>query len=155
MSAAGEFALLPLLFTLPELPIKVLLLACHLIVIRLHLRNADLCGCAGTALKHLAFANAGPVDDPAGLCRRLGTLPRWASLYVAGMAVLQAVDALAPVVPLLQPYPFLPLIAISAYCAMGVILVWAWLNVLSWRLPPPFAAGSATKAAKLASKKRD
>jgi len=90
-----------------------------------------------------------------GPCRRLDTLPRWATLYVAGMAVLQAVDALAPVVPLLQRYPFLPLIVISTYCAVGIILVWVWLNVLSWRLPPPFAASRAMTAAKQTSKKSD
>ena len=67
-------------------------------------------------------------------------------MYLAGLAPVLALDTFAPVIPRLQALPFLPLMVISVYCAVGILLVWLHLNYLTWARPELVAvAPSRTK----------
>ena len=74
---------------------------------------------------------------------------------MVGLGLLYVLEIAAPFVPLLVRYPFLPLMATSVYCAVGVVLVWIHLNYLPWASPALFApqpapAGGAKKTTKAA-----
>lgn len=64
-----------------------------------------------------------------------GRAVQWAvGAYVAGLLLLPLLEPLQWLVPALQPYPFLPLMAYSVYGAVGQIAAWADLVVRLWRL---------------------
>ena len=53
-------------------------------------------------------------------------LTTWSRLYLCGLALLECFCTLAyPFTSLADKFPFLPLMAISVYCAGGVCLTWA------------------------------
>jgi hypothetical protein len=58
-----------------------------------------------------------------------------AALYLTGLAPVAALEVVAPWVPALAPYPFLPLLVVSTYCAVGVVAVWVQLQWLTWAVP--------------------
>ena len=71
-----------------------------------------------------------------------------AIVYLSGLAGLYALEVAAPSIAAVAAYPFLPLMATSVYCAIGVVLVWLHLNYLSWRRPPLFGRSGTGDAKK-------
>lgn len=102
LSIVGHYSLFPLIFTLFELPIKVLFLMIHAIYA---FRN----------LSHL-FA----LDKPAASWT-LPLLNRSESLYLVGLLPLFLFDQfLYPCFALSKRFSFVPLMLTSVYCAFGV-----------------------------------
>uniref|UniRef100_UPI00358F1A11 dolichyl pyrophosphate Glc1Man9GlcNAc2 alpha-1,3-glucosyltransferase isoform X2 n=1 Tax=Myxine glutinosa TaxID=7769 RepID=UPI00358F1A11 len=95
ISLPGHVALLPLIHTLPELPVKMILT----LMFSLY---------SYWSLTHLH--------------RSGGPLLSWAEcFYLAGLAPLSFLPHVAPVFTWSRALPFLPLLITSAYCALGVI----------------------------------
>ncbi|XP_061431859.1 probable dolichyl pyrophosphate Glc1Man9GlcNAc2 alpha-1,3-glucosyltransferase [Lethenteron reissneri] len=104
LATTGHLSLFPLIFTLPELPIKIGLMLMYTIFSFSTLRSL-VCGARERLL---------------GPC---------AAGYLAGLATLALlVEVAFPLSPWRSALPFLPLLATSCYCAVGVAL--AWLRLL-------------------------
>ncbi|XP_033992911.1 probable dolichyl pyrophosphate Glc1Man9GlcNAc2 alpha-1,3-glucosyltransferase [Trematomus bernacchii] len=94
LSTTGHYSLFPLLFTCAELPIKVLLMLMFTLY-------------SFSALRHL---HRGPLLLP----------PE--TLYLVGLLLLSlCCDVLFPLSPWGARLPFLPLLATSLYCSLGII----------------------------------
>ncbi|KAK1875217.1 putative dolichyl pyrophosphate Glc1Man9GlcNAc2 alpha-13-glucosyltransferase [Dissostichus eleginoides] len=94
LSTTGHYSLFPLLFTCAELPIKVLLMLMFTLY-------------SFSALRHL---HRGPLLLPLE------------TLYLGGLLPLSlCCDVLLPLSPWGARLPFLPLLATSLYCSLGII----------------------------------
>ncbi|XP_028656147.1 probable dolichyl pyrophosphate Glc1Man9GlcNAc2 alpha-1,3-glucosyltransferase [Erpetoichthys calabaricus] len=95
LSTTGHFSLFPLLFTAPELPLKILLMLLFTIF-------------SVTSLQRL-FRKDGKL---------LNTLE---ATYLTGLIPLEVFcEIIFPLTPLKAAFPFLPLLLTSVYCALGV-----------------------------------
>ncbi|XP_075448735.1 dolichyl pyrophosphate Glc1Man9GlcNAc2 alpha-1,3-glucosyltransferase isoform X3 [Ascaphus truei] len=104
LATAGHFSLLPLLFTAPELPIKIFLLMMFTVF-------------SASSLK--------------ALYRKEGPLLNWLeTLYLYGLVPLEIFCEIAyPLTPWLERLPFIPLLLTSVYCALGVGYAWLRLYI--------------------------
>ncbi|XP_028840400.1 dolichyl pyrophosphate Glc1Man9GlcNAc2 alpha-1,3-glucosyltransferase isoform X2 [Denticeps clupeoides] len=108
LSTSGHFSLLPLLFTAPELPIKVLLMLLYTLS-------------SFAALKTL-FSREGPL------------LRSMEQLYLMGLIPLEVVcEWVYPLTAWQQTLPFIPLMMTSVYCALGITYSFIRLYILALR----------------------
>ncbi|XP_059819906.1 probable dolichyl pyrophosphate Glc1Man9GlcNAc2 alpha-1,3-glucosyltransferase isoform X4 [Hypanus sabinus] len=100
----GHFSLFPLLFTGPEMPIKISLMLLFTIY-------------SFSALR--------------ALFRKQGTLLSWPeSIYLNGLIPLQLIcEIIYPLTPWQQRFPFVPLLLISVYCSLGTTYAWIRLYI--------------------------
>ncbi|KAK9844901.1 hypothetical protein WJX74_008396 [Apatococcus lobatus] len=104
LSTAGHYALLPLIFTLQEYPIKVLLLLVSTIGIG-------------------ALTGDDDAQQQAGR-RQASKTVAIAKLYLLGFAVVEGYCAVLHFLIFGEQLPFVPLMLRSVYSAMGVTAVW-------------------------------
>ncbi|OCT93293.1 hypothetical protein XELAEV_18016359mg [Xenopus laevis] len=104
LSTTGHFSLFPLLFTSPELPIKVLLM-----------------------LIYTVFS----ISSLRAMFRRERALLSWLeTLYLWGLVPLGAFcEVVYPLTPWHQHLPFVPLLLTSVYCSLGVSYSWVRLSI--------------------------
>ncbi|KAE8627804.1 hypothetical protein XENTR_v10007168 [Xenopus tropicalis] len=104
LATTGHFSLFPLLFTAPELPIKVLLM-----------------------LIFTVFS----VSALRAMFQRERALLSWVeTLYLCGLVPLGAFcEVVYPLTSWHQQLPFVPLLLSSGYCALGVTYSWARLYI--------------------------
>ncbi|XP_069747943.1 dolichyl pyrophosphate Glc1Man9GlcNAc2 alpha-1,3-glucosyltransferase isoform X1 [Narcine bancroftii] len=95
----GHFSLFPLLFTGPEIPIKICL---------------------------MLFFTVYSFSALRALFRKEGTLLNWPeSIYLIGLVPLQVIcEIIYPLMPWQQRFPFVPLLLISVYCSLGITYAW-------------------------------
>ncbi|XP_072118873.1 dolichyl pyrophosphate Glc1Man9GlcNAc2 alpha-1,3-glucosyltransferase isoform X3 [Mobula birostris] len=100
----GHFSLFPLLFTGPEMPIKI----CLMLLFTIY---------SFSALR--------------ALFRKEGTLLSWPeSIYLSGLIPLQLIcEIIYPLTPWQQRFPFIPLLLISVYCSLGTTYAWIRLYI--------------------------
>ncbi|XP_058041534.1 probable dolichyl pyrophosphate Glc1Man9GlcNAc2 alpha-1,3-glucosyltransferase isoform X1 [Ahaetulla prasina] len=103
LSTTGHFSLFPLLFTAPELPIKILLMLLFSVY-------------SFSSLKAL-FRN-----EP---------LLNWLeAVYLIGLIPIEIIcEIVFPFTSWAQKLPFLPLLLTSVYCAFGIIYAWLKLYI--------------------------
>ncbi|ETE58609.1 putative dolichyl pyrophosphate Glc1Man9GlcNAc2 alpha-1,3-glucosyltransferase [Ophiophagus hannah] len=109
LSTTGHFSLFPLLFTTPELPIKILLMLLFSVY-------------SFSSLKAL-FRN-----EP---------LLHWLeAVYLIGLIPIEIVcEIVFPFTSWAQKLPFLPLLLTSVYCAFGIIYAWLKLYISAFTGP--------------------
>ncbi|XP_063807379.1 probable dolichyl pyrophosphate Glc1Man9GlcNAc2 alpha-1,3-glucosyltransferase isoform X2 [Pseudophryne corroboree] len=106
LTTAGHFSLFPLLFTVQELPIKVLLMAIFTLfswssLRALHRREGRLLSCLET-------------------------------MYLGGLLPLEFLcEIIYPLTPWQQRLPFIPLMLTSIYCVLGIGYAWIRLYILA------------------------
>jgi alpha-1,3-glucosyltransferase len=106
LSSAAHVGMFPLLWGLAELPIKWCLAALYALV-----------ACSGLAALHGTGAEGGAAPG-------LG-LAAWQWAYLLGLVAVELYAAVVhPLVLGAEVLPFLPLMATSVYCALGVSWVW-------------------------------
>ncbi|XP_062910526.1 probable dolichyl pyrophosphate Glc1Man9GlcNAc2 alpha-1,3-glucosyltransferase isoform X2 [Mobula hypostoma] len=100
----GHFSLFPLLFTGPEMPIKI----CLMLLFTIY---------SFSALR--------------ALFRKEGTLLSWPeSIYLSGLIPLQLIcEIIYPLTPWQQRFPFVPLLLISVYSSLGTTYAWIRLYI--------------------------
>ncbi|KAM3934772.1 dolichyl pyrophosphate Glc1Man9GlcNAc2 alpha-1,3-glucosyltransferase isoform 1-T2 [Leptodactylus fuscus] len=110
LTTAGHFSLFPLLFTLQELPIKILL---------------------------MAFFTVFSFSSLKALFRREGKLLSCTeTLYVCGLIPLELLcEIIYPLTSWQQRLPFIPLLLISVYCALGIAYSWIRLYISTFTGP--------------------
>ncbi|XP_072333258.1 dolichyl pyrophosphate Glc1Man9GlcNAc2 alpha-1,3-glucosyltransferase-like isoform X5 [Scyliorhinus torazame] len=107
---AGHLSLFPLLFTGPEMPLKI----CLMLLFTVY---------SFSALQAL-FRKEGS----------LLSLPE--SIYLSGLVPLQVIcEMIYPLTPWQQRFPFVPLLLISVYCSLGVTYSWIKLYISFLREP--------------------
>lgn len=104
LSAAGHFALFPLLTTVAETPIKILITVVHFVVAHIYLKKE-----VGVEF-----------------------LP-WEKLYLAGFLPLHLLTSFFEFLPFSGRYPFIPLMLTSVYCSVGVVYTWLYLCAVANR----------------------
>lgn len=112
LTTTGHYSLFPLLFTAPEMPVKVLLMLLFTLF-------------SFTSLKTL-FSKEG---------RLLGCVE---AVYLAGLVPLEVLcEWVYPLTPWQSSMPFLPLLVTSAYCALGVTYSFCtlYLSLLTGQAP--------------------
>lgn len=116
LSIVSCYSLFPLLFEPQEYPIKVLLLAIHSILMWLGFSQ----------FRSSRITHGSKMNDSRGSCQK-NQLIGWAgACYLLGLLGVELWGQL------LHPYffgnrfPFLPLMLVSIYCAMGMMYSWAW-----------------------------
>ncbi|KAM6382917.1 dolichyl pyrophosphate Glc1Man9GlcNAc2 alpha-1,3-glucosyltransferase isoform 2-T2 [Alca torda] len=111
LTTTGHFSLFPLLFTSPELPIKILLMLLFTVY-------------SFSSLK--------------SLFRRERPLLTWLeTLYLVQLVPLEIFcEIIFPLTPWKQHFPFVPLLLTSVYCALGVTYAWLklYISVLTERI---------------------
>ncbi|XP_048216386.1 probable dolichyl pyrophosphate Glc1Man9GlcNAc2 alpha-1,3-glucosyltransferase isoform X2 [Perognathus longimembris pacificus] len=102
LTTTGHYSLFPLLFTAPELPIKILLMLLFTIYSVFSLKT---------------------------LFRKEKALLNWTeTLYLLGLVPLEVCcELLFPLTSWKLKYPFVPLLLTSGYCAVGI--AYAWLRL--------------------------
>ncbi|XP_038617733.1 probable dolichyl pyrophosphate Glc1Man9GlcNAc2 alpha-1,3-glucosyltransferase isoform X2 [Tachyglossus aculeatus] len=108
LATTGHYSLFPLLFTAPELPVKILLMLLFTVYSVSSL----------TAL----FRKERPL------------LGRMETLYLVGLGLVGVCcELLFPLSPWASRFPFAPLLFTSAYCALGVSYAWGrlYMSVLT------------------------
>ncbi|XP_075579095.1 dolichyl pyrophosphate Glc1Man9GlcNAc2 alpha-1,3-glucosyltransferase isoform X2 [Pelecanus crispus] len=112
LTTTGHFSLFPLLFTPPELPIKILLMLLFTVY-------------SFSSLK--------------SLFRRERPLLNWLeTIYLVQLVPLEIFsEIIFPLTPWKQHFPFVPLLLTSVYCALGVTYAWLklYISVLTERIP--------------------
>ncbi|XP_073404746.1 dolichyl pyrophosphate Glc1Man9GlcNAc2 alpha-1,3-glucosyltransferase isoform X1 [Dendrobates tinctorius] len=110
LTTVGHFSLFPLLFTLQEMPIKLLLMAIFTVF-------------SFSSLKAL-FRKEGNL------------LSRLEALYVCGLLPLELLcEIIYPLTPWQRRLPFIPLLLISMYCALGITYSWIRLYIAAFTRP--------------------
>ncbi|BDA51372.1 probable dolichyl pyrophosphate Glc1Man9GlcNAc2 alpha-1,3- [Coccomyxa sp. Obi] len=130
VSITGQYALLPLLFTRNEHPLKMLLLGIYsvgsCILLSACLEHNG--GATGSSHQSGEGAVSGLMHKGSSVIKLLGWLN---VLYLLGLLGLEAFCSF--VCPILaQRLPFLPLMLTSIYCAVGLIHQWGslcWLPI--------------------------
>ncbi|KAF7237898.1 putative dolichyl pyrophosphate Glc1Man9GlcNAc2 alpha-1,3-glucosyltransferase [Varanus komodoensis] len=111
LSTTGHLSLFPLLFTAPELPIKILLML--------------LCTVYSFSSLKAIFRKEGPL------------LTWLETTYLMGLIPLEIFcEIVFPFVAWLQKFPFLPLLLTSVYCALGIMYAWVKLYISAFVGPP-------------------
>ncbi|KAM4699408.1 dolichyl pyrophosphate Glc1Man9GlcNAc2 alpha-1,3-glucosyltransferase [Discoglossus pictus] len=112
LATTGHFSLFPLLFTAQELPIKIFLM-----------------------LMFTVFS----ISSLKSLLRREGPLLNWLeTLYLCGLVPLEVFcEIVYPWTPWVEHLPFIPLLLISVYCALGVFYAWLRLYISALTLFRP------------------
>uniref|UniRef100_A0A8D0BDG9 Alpha-1,3-glucosyltransferase n=1 Tax=Salvator merianae TaxID=96440 RepID=A0A8D0BDG9_SALMN len=110
LSTTGHLSLFPLLFTAPELPIKILLMLLFTVYSFSSLRT---------------------------IFRKEGPLLNWMeTLYLIGLIPLELVcEIVFPLTAWNLQFPFLPLLLTSVYCALGIMYAWLRLYVSTFLEP--------------------
>ncbi|XP_078514622.1 dolichyl pyrophosphate Glc1Man9GlcNAc2 alpha-1,3-glucosyltransferase [Lissotriton helveticus] len=104
LTTTGHLSIFPLLFTAPELPIKILLMLLFTVF-------------SFSSLKTL-FRSVGPL------------LNHLEKLYLLGLVPLEIFcEIVYPLTPWKQTLPFIPLLLTSVYCALGVTYAWLRLYI--------------------------
>ncbi|XP_062370038.1 probable dolichyl pyrophosphate Glc1Man9GlcNAc2 alpha-1,3-glucosyltransferase isoform X2 [Cinclus cinclus] len=110
LATTGHFSLFPLLFTPPELPIKILLMLLFTVY-------------SFSSLK--------------SLFRREKPLLNWLeTIYLIQLVPLEIFcEIIFPLTPWKQHFPFIPLLLTSVYCALGITYAWLklYISVLTER----------------------
>ncbi|XP_067889456.1 probable dolichyl pyrophosphate Glc1Man9GlcNAc2 alpha-1,3-glucosyltransferase isoform X2 [Heterodontus francisci] len=108
----GHLSLFPLLFTGPEMPIKI----CLMLLFTVY---------SFSALR--------------ALFRKEGSLLNWPEcIYLSGLIPLQVIcEIIYPLTSWQQRFPFVPLLLISVYCSLGVTYSWIKLYISVLREPGP------------------
>ncbi|KAJ7320005.1 hypothetical protein JRQ81_019516 [Phrynocephalus forsythii] len=111
LATTGHFSLFPLLFTAPELPIKILLMLLFSVY-------------SFSSLK--------------AIFRKQGPLLNWLeTIYLTGLIPLEIIcEIVFPFTSWVQKFPFLPLMFTSVYCALGIMYAWLKLYVSVFVRPP-------------------
>lgn len=111
LTTTGHFSLFPLLFTPPELPIKILLMLLFTVY-------------SFSSLK--------------SLFRRERPLLNWLeTIYLVQLVPLEIFcEFIFPLTPWKRHFPFIPLLMTSVYCALGVTYAWLklYVSVLTERI---------------------
>ncbi|KAJ0666883.1 putative dolichyl-P-Glc:Glc(1)Man(9)GlcNAc(2)-PP-dolichol alpha-1,3-glucosyltransferase [Helianthus annuus] len=103
LSIVSVYSLFPLLYEAQEYPIKVTLLLLHV------------------ALMWFGFSESGSVSKNGGLVNR------WiVRMYLVGFVVVEAWGQFLHPLVFGDRFPFLPLMMISFYCALGMMYSWIW-----------------------------
>lgn len=114
LSAIGHFSLFPLIFTPGEAPIKVVYFV-------------------GFTIASHHYLNSNVVPSSSSDKPLLNGVEK---LYVAGMGVVQIYVGLGHwLLGLNDVLPFLPLMIMSCYCAVGIIYVWIKFYIHTTKLP--------------------
>ncbi|XP_060627205.2 dolichyl pyrophosphate Glc1Man9GlcNAc2 alpha-1,3-glucosyltransferase isoform X1 [Anolis sagrei] len=113
LATTGHLSLFPLLFTAPELPLKILLMLLFTVY-------------SFSSLK--------------ALFRKEGPLLNWLeTLYLLGLLPLEIFcEIVFPFTAWMSKFPFLPLMLISVYCALGIMYAWLKLYISVFRGPLTF-----------------
>ncbi|CAI5773491.1 dolichyl pyrophosphate Glc1Man9 c2 alpha-1,3-glucosyltransferase [Podarcis lilfordi] len=111
LSTTGHLSLFPLLFTAPELPIKILLMLLFTVY-------------SFSSLK--------------AIFRKEGPLLNWLeTIYLIGLIPLEILcEIVMPFTTWIVKFPFLPLLLTSVYCAVGVTYTWLKLYISAFAGPP-------------------
>lgn len=111
LTTAGHYSLFPLLFTAPELPIKILLMLLFTIY---------------------------SISSLKTLFRKEKPLFNWMeTFYLLGLGPLEVFcEFLFPFTSWKLKFPFIPLLLTSVYCAVGIIYAWFKLYVSVLTDPP-------------------
>ncbi|EHB01276.1 Putative dolichyl pyrophosphate Glc1Man9GlcNAc2 alpha-1,3-glucosyltransferase [Heterocephalus glaber] len=111
LTTTGHYSLFPLLFTTPELPIKILLMLLFTIY---------------------------SISSLMTLFRKEKPLFNWMeTFYLLGLGPLEVCcEFVFPFTSWKLTYPFIPLLLTSVYCAVGVIYAWFRLYVSMLTGPP-------------------
>ncbi|XP_072582103.1 dolichyl pyrophosphate Glc1Man9GlcNAc2 alpha-1,3-glucosyltransferase isoform X6 [Vulpes vulpes] len=111
LTTTGHYSLFPLLFTAPELPIKILLMLLFTIY---------------------------SISSLKTLFRKEKTLFNWMeTFYLLGLAPLEIFcEFVFPFTSWKLKYPFIPLLLTSVYCAVGITYAWFRLYVSVLTDPP-------------------
>ncbi|KAI3428699.1 hypothetical protein D9Q98_007523 [Chlorella vulgaris] len=125
LNTVGCYSLFPLLFGAEEYPIKVLLLATFTVVSGTWLPQLPLEGDGGG--KRGSRAKKG---GKAAKGRPL--LPRHERLYLWGLVAVEVATSWVLPPLLKQRLPFLPLMAVSLYCSLGMMYCWVKLGLRCW-----------------------
>ncbi|PRW44369.1 putative dolichyl pyrophosphate Glc1Man9 c2 alpha-1,3-glucosyltransferase [Chlorella sorokiniana] len=133
LSTVGTYSLFPLLFEPEEYPIKVLLLVTFNVIAATWLPQLPLetDKAAGGSKGCKRGGNHGSSRAASGSSGALPLIP-WERLYLWGLVALEL--ATSWVLPLLlgERLPFLPLMAVSLYCSLGMLHAWRRLAQLTW-----------------------
>ncbi|KAM6448724.1 dolichyl pyrophosphate Glc1Man9GlcNAc2 alpha-1,3-glucosyltransferase isoform 1-T1 [Liasis olivaceus] len=109
LSTTGHFSLFPLLFTAPELPIKILLMLLFSVY-------------SFSSLK--------------ALFRKEPLLNWLEAVYLTGLIPIEIIcEIVFPFTSWAQKLPFLPLLLTSVYCALGIIYAWLKLYISAFTEP--------------------
>lgn len=119
LTAAGHYGLLPLIFTPAEYPVALLLLAAQLLALTWALQAPALGSVPAGQNTH---GSVRVVAGPPMLVQRVVT----AYLLCLVPLELVRVGVLGPTLG--SRLPFLPLMAVSLYSAVGVCGTWAWMT---------------------------
>ncbi|XP_047609006.1 probable dolichyl pyrophosphate Glc1Man9GlcNAc2 alpha-1,3-glucosyltransferase isoform X1 [Phacochoerus africanus] len=111
LTTAGHYSLFPLLFTAPELPIKILLMLLFTIY---------------------------SISSLKTLFRKEKPLFNWMeTFYLLGLGPLEVFcEFLFPLTSWKLKFPFIPLLLTSVYCALGIIYAWFKLYISVLTDPP-------------------
>nr|XP_020666608.1 probable dolichyl pyrophosphate Glc1Man9GlcNAc2 alpha-1,3-glucosyltransferase [Pogona vitticeps] len=111
LATTGHFSLFPLLFTAPELPVKILLMLLFTVY-------------SFSSLK--------------AVFRKQGPLLNWLeTIYLTGLIPLEIFcEIVFPFTAWMPKFPFLPLMLTSVYCALGIMYAWLKLYVSVFMGPP-------------------
>ncbi|XP_078246328.1 dolichyl pyrophosphate Glc1Man9GlcNAc2 alpha-1,3-glucosyltransferase isoform X2 [Pogona vitticeps] len=111
LATTGHFSLFPLLFTAPELPVKILLMLLFTVY-------------SFSSLK--------------AVFRKQGPLLNWLeTIYLTGLIPLEIFcEIIFPFTAWMPKFPFLPLMLTSVYCALGIMYAWLKLYVSVFMGPP-------------------
>lgn len=113
--AVSCYSLFPLLFEAQEYPIKVVLLLLHA-VLMLFGFSALFPGETATALK-------GRYNKSETRAFHIGWLGK---SYLVGLAIVEIWGQFLHPIILGERLPFLPLMMVSIYCALGMVYSWIW-----------------------------
>jgi len=106
----GHFSLFPLLFNVTETPIKFLFLWIH----------------AVSSTYTLYYITKDPIrskKEPENAAQAIG-LTLLERIYLYGLILIQAFYSIIHPLLFHDKYPFLPLLLVSVYCAIGLFYVW-------------------------------
>ncbi|XP_071717005.1 dolichyl pyrophosphate Glc1Man9GlcNAc2 alpha-1,3-glucosyltransferase-like [Rutidosis leptorrhynchoides] len=110
VSIVSIFSLLPLLYEAQEYPIKVLLLVLYV------------------TLMWFGFSSASEsITDGASVSKNGGFVFKWVEkIYLVGFVVVEIWGQFLHPLLLGDRFPFLPLMLVSFYCALGMMYSWIW-----------------------------
>jgi alpha-1,3-glucosyltransferase len=128
----GCYSLFPLLFGTQEYPVKVLLLVTFNLVASAWLPMLPLEGSAAAAAHGRGGKRGGKHSGKKGSGQGGMALPWRDRLYLWGLVPLELVSSWALPALLGDRLPFLPLMAVSLYCSLGMVLCWAKLAAQCW-----------------------
>lgn len=116
------YSLFPLLFESQEYPIKVLLLLLHSVLMWL--------GFSALSHKEESVETKVPAKKresyPSAAINRLFRISPMAKVYLLGLLMVELYGQFLHPYLLGSKLPFVPLLMISTYCAVGITYSWIW-----------------------------